>query len=116
MKSEKVVIRRALLGVSDKAGLAAFATALERHGVEIVSTGGTAAALEKAGVKPEALVAAFQERKIMIRQGAYHTPTFGDRFIKVSTSVPSLWVEEFVALLPAMVERARGRNEPVKLF
>ena len=70
----------------------------------------------KAGVKPEALVAAFQERKIMIRQGAYHTPTFGDRFIKVSTSVPSLWVEEFVALLPAMVERARGRNEPVKLF
>lgn len=71
---------------------------------------------EKAGVKPEALVAAFQERKIMIRQGAYHTPTFGDRFIKVSTSVPSLWVEEFVALLPAMVECARGRNEPVKLF
>jgi len=71
---------------------------------------------EKAGVKPEALVAAFQERKIMIRQGAYHTPTFGDRFIKVSTSVPPLWVEEFVALLPAMVERARGRNEPVKLF
>jgi aspartate/methionine/tyrosine aminotransferase len=71
---------------------------------------------EKAGVKPEALVAAFQERKIMIRQGAYHTPTFGDRFIKVSTSVPSLWVEEFAALLPAMVERARGRNEPVKLF
>jgi len=71
---------------------------------------------EKAGVKPEALVAAFQERKIMIRQGAYHTPTFGDRFIKVSTSVPSLWVEEFVALLPAMVERALGRNEPVKLF
>jgi aspartate/methionine/tyrosine aminotransferase len=71
---------------------------------------------EKAGVKPEALVAAFQERKIMIRQGAYHTPTFGDRFIKVSTSVPSLWVEEFVALLPAMVERARGRNEAVKLF
>ncbi len=71
---------------------------------------------EKAGVKPEALVAAFQERKIMIRQGAYHTPTFGDRFIKVSTSVPSLWVEEFVALLPAMVERARGRNEPAKLF
>jgi aspartate/methionine/tyrosine aminotransferase len=71
---------------------------------------------QKAGVKPEALVAAFQEHKIMIRQGAYHTPTFGDRFIKVSTSVPSLWAEEFVALLPAMVERARGRNEPVRLF
>ena len=65
-------------------------------------------------VYPEARVAAFREHKIMIRQGAYHTPTFGDRFIKVSTSVPSLRVEEFVAPLPAMVER--GRNEPVKLF
>src|SRR5277367_6811085 len=51
MKSERVVIRRALLGVWNKEGLAAFAGALERHGVEIVSTGGTAAALEKAGVK-----------------------------------------------------------------
>src|SRR5277367_5567695 len=51
MKSERVVIRRALLGVWNKEGLAAFAKALERHGVEIVSTGGTAAALEAAGVK-----------------------------------------------------------------
>ncbi len=70
----------------------------------------------KAGVSPESLVTAYQDHGIMIRQGAYHTPNFGDRFIKVSTSVPSSWVEEFVALLPAMVERARGRNEPVKLF
>ena len=69
-----------------------------------------------AGVAPEALVAQYQERKIMIRQGAYHTPNFGDRFVKVSTSVPTEWVEEFVELLPEMVERARGRNEPVKLF
>ncbi len=71
---------------------------------------------ERAGVKPEALVAAYQQHDIMIRQGAYHTPTFGDRFVKVSTSVPSAWVEEFVALLPRLVEEARGRNEVVKLF
>jgi len=51
MKSERVVVRRALIGVSDKAGLADFARVLVRHGVEIVSTGGTAAALEAAGVK-----------------------------------------------------------------
>ena len=51
MKNDKVVIRRALIGVSDKAGLADFARALERYGVEIVSTGGTAAALEAAGMK-----------------------------------------------------------------
>jgi aspartate/methionine/tyrosine aminotransferase len=69
-----------------------------------------------AGIAPEALVAEYQEKKIMIRQGAYHTPTFGDRFVKVSTSVPTEWIEEFVELLPEMVERARGRNEAVKLF
>src|SRR6266852_1054954 len=47
----KVVIRRALLGVSDKSGLAEFAQALERHSVEILSTGGTRSALEAAGIK-----------------------------------------------------------------
>jgi len=51
MSNDKVAIRRALLGVSDKAGLADFAKALQRHGVEIVSTGGTMAALEAGGVK-----------------------------------------------------------------
>lgn len=71
---------------------------------------------QKAGVAPEALVAEYQKRNIMIRQGAYHTPNFGDRFVKVSTSVPAEWVEEFVALLPDLVERARGNNEQVKLF
>ena len=68
------------------------------------------------GVRPEALVAAYGERGIMIRQGSYHTPTFGDRFVKVSTSVPKAWIEEFVDLLPAMVERARGINSDIPLF
>src|SRR6202521_1499971 len=51
MSTEKVLVRRALIGVADKAGVADFAKALARHGVEIVSTGGTMAALEAAGVK-----------------------------------------------------------------
>ena len=51
MSSDRVVIRRALIGVADKAGVAEFASALDRHGVEIVSTGGTMAALQAAGVK-----------------------------------------------------------------
>ena len=38
-------VTRALLSVSDKSGLEALAAALVRHGVELVSTGGTAAAL-----------------------------------------------------------------------
>lgn len=70
----------------------------------------------EAGIDPVSLVAAYQDRDIMIRQGAYHTPSFGDRFVKVSLSVPRAWAEEFAALLPRMVETARGRNEPVSLF
>ena len=69
-----------------------------------------------AGIRPDALVAEYAERKIMIRQGSYHTPTFGDRFIKISTTVPSAWAEELAELLPEMVERARGRNESAQLF
>jgi len=44
-------IRRALLSVSDKTGLVEFATALAARGVELVSTGGTAAALREAGLQ-----------------------------------------------------------------
>jgi len=48
---DKIKIRRALLGVSDKGGLAEFAKALANHGVELLSTGGTKATLEAAGMK-----------------------------------------------------------------
>jgi phosphoribosylaminoimidazolecarboxamide formyltransferase / IMP cyclohydrolase len=44
-------IKRALLSVSDKTGLADFAKALRKHGVEIVSTGGTAKLLREAGIE-----------------------------------------------------------------
>ncbi len=47
---EKRKIARALLSVSDKTGLADFAKALRKHGVEIVSTGGTAKLLRDAGI------------------------------------------------------------------
>ncbi|MFC0544442.1 bifunctional phosphoribosylaminoimidazolecarboxamide formyltransferase/IMP cyclohydrolase [Kutzneria chonburiensis] len=43
-------VRRALIGVSDKAGLLELATGLHEAGVEIVSTGGTAKAIADAGV------------------------------------------------------------------
>ncbi|MFZ5655474.1 MAG: bifunctional phosphoribosylaminoimidazolecarboxamide formyltransferase/IMP cyclohydrolase [Pseudomonadota bacterium] len=45
-----VKLRRALLSVSDKTGLVPLAQALARHGVELVSTGGTAKALRDAGL------------------------------------------------------------------
>ena len=45
------MIRRALLSVSDKAGIEAFAKALEKKGIEILSTGGTAKILSDAKIK-----------------------------------------------------------------
>ncbi|MFT7512513.1 MAG: phosphoribosylaminoimidazolecarboxamide formyltransferase/IMP cyclohydrolase [Candidatus Omnitrophota bacterium] len=43
-------ITRALLSVSDKTGIIEFATGLHAQGVELLSTGGTAAALREAGI------------------------------------------------------------------
>ncbi len=43
-------IARALISVSDKTGLVAFAHALAKRGIEIVSTGGTRQALAAAGI------------------------------------------------------------------
>ena len=47
---DHVTPQRALLSVSDKSGIVDLATALARHGVELVSTGGTAATLRDAGL------------------------------------------------------------------
>jgi len=48
--NDLVTIRRAIVSVSDKTGLVDFARALARRDIEIISTGGTAATLEKAGI------------------------------------------------------------------
>ena len=47
---QPVKIKRALLSVSDKTGLVAFAQSLAKHGVELLSTGGTSKALKDAGL------------------------------------------------------------------
>ena len=44
-------VRRALISVSDKTGLIEFAGKLAGHGIALLSTGGTAAALKAAGIK-----------------------------------------------------------------
>ena len=49
--SSSVKITRALLSVSDKTGLTEFAKGLAGHGVQLISTGGTAKALRDAGLK-----------------------------------------------------------------
>ena len=58
-----VAVRRALLSVSDKTGLLELAKSLASHGVELLSTGGTAKALRDAGlaVKDVSEVTGFPE-------------------------------------------------------
>jgi aspartate/methionine/tyrosine aminotransferase len=64
-----------------------------------------------AGIAPEALVETFQRRNIMIRQGGYHTDRFASHFVKVSTTVPVEWMQEFCDQLADAVEEARGIND-----
>lgn len=45
-----IKIRRAVISVTDKAGVAEFAGELHKMGVEVVSTGGTAKVIREAGV------------------------------------------------------------------
>ena len=47
--TDVVPVRRALISLSDKSGLEELAAGLARHGVEILSTGGTAAKLRESG-------------------------------------------------------------------
>src|SRR5882757_7823974 len=49
--TDLVPVRRALVSLSDKGGLDELSAGLARHGVEIVSTGGTAAKLRELGAQ-----------------------------------------------------------------
>ena len=49
--TDLVPVRRALISLSDKSGLEELAAGLARHGVEVVSTGGTAAKLRESGAE-----------------------------------------------------------------
>ena len=50
MSSHPAKIRRAILSVTDKTGLADFARQLAKLGVELISTGGTARLLRDFGI------------------------------------------------------------------
>ena len=47
----KIIPKTALISVSDKKGLLPFAKSLEKNGVKIIATGGTAKLLRKSGIK-----------------------------------------------------------------
>ena len=48
-------VRRALISVADKTGVAEFAAGLAKQGVEVISTGGTLSVLREAGVEARAV-------------------------------------------------------------
>lgn len=98
---------------ANKAMIAEAAERVEGLALPVFPSHGNFLVLETigAGIRPEALVECYRRRGIMIRQGTYHTARFGDRFVKVSTSVPGPWVERFCDLLPALAEEARRLND-----
>src|SRR4051812_49566366 len=51
----EVRVARALVSVSDKTGVVDFARGLHRLGIEVISTGGTARALDEAGIPVRAV-------------------------------------------------------------
>lgn len=72
--------------------------------------------VQGAAITPDALCAFYLEHDILIRQGSYHSGTFGDRFVKVSTSVPRDWIDEFCGLLEDAVAKSREAAPAAALF
>jgi len=101
------------IDTANKARIHAAFTALPGFRLPVWPSHGNFLVIETgdAGIHPAALVEAARRRRIMIRQGTYHTARFGDRFVKISTSVPEEWAERFCRLLPEMVAEARTLND-----
>lgn len=53
--------------------------------------------ISDSGWTADDLCAAMLDRDVFIRSGTYQSPEFGERFVKVSTSVPERWARRFAA-------------------
>ncbi len=62
----------------------------------------------KAGIAPASLCAFYLERDILIRHGGYHSIRCGGRFVKVSTTVPSEWINAFCSQFEEAIEWSRS--------
>jgi hypothetical protein len=68
--TNKVLPKTALISVSNKSGVLTFAKLLQKNGVKIFATGGTASALKGAGIrvsKVHIFLAAFLGKEIRIK-------------------------------------------------
>lgn len=69
-----------------------------------------------AGIAPETLCDLYLQRGVMIRHAGYHTERYADRFIKVSTTVPTDQAEKFCELMPEIVAAALESGATSKSF
>jgi aspartate/methionine/tyrosine aminotransferase len=67
-------------------------------------------------ITPEAISSCYAEHKILIRQGSYHTKEFGNKFVKVSLSVPKEWVDEFINLFPSIISKSKNKTLNIQLY
>ena len=57
---------------------------------------------ESSGWTADQVCAALLDEDVFIRSGRYQSPGFGERFVKVSTSVPPAWAERFAVAWAAL--------------
>ena len=58
---------------------------------------------QSTGITASAIAAEFLKRGIFIRTSNYHSEALKDFFLKISTTVPVLWVEKFCEELPSVL-------------
>ena len=116
-------MRRALISVSDKTGLIEFAQGLAARGFELISTGGTAEALRRAGLSPvnvsdvtgtPEMMDAGMVRITMSapRESPRNNSTM--RPVRMAPMTPSV-IRLFTALM-TYVDWSNSNNIPVALF
>ncbi|HEY0187496.1 MAG TPA: pyridoxal phosphate-dependent aminotransferase [Cellulomonas sp.] len=64
-----------------------------------------------AGLHSEAVCATVLAQDVFIRSGTYQSPRFGDRFVKISTSVPPAWAERCAEAWGTLRPAAPVRDE-----
>jgi len=97
--------RRALVSVYDKTGLAEFAAALVALGFEVVSSGGTATALDAAGV-PVTTVESVTGAPEMLEGPTLHFAPVSVHLIGVHRASPR-WLHPTAALVQRAIRRGR---------
>lgn len=61
------------------------------------------------GWSADGLCAALLEHDVFIRPGTYQSAGFGTRFVKISTSVPTVWAQRFATAWKAVAEKEEAR-------